>query len=1279
MEYIRNRLGVRYDHQRIISGGAVNLPVAVDQILISRAKLKADSLARWGNLDNFEDAALDWLASENLDGDKRRSLLQRLHRPDVTNLPKLVADDLQFVNSQDFGAFPIHSLMTLAQLDELAKLRPSLQNETNFVHARIVKLHPGADADWRRDPVQTRAYITLLLDYVRTLTPVHNSLKAHVLNQRLVLDRSEGKFDKALFLEYLALPRQQPYMAQKLLEADVSRQYPADLNANYQPITLLPIVGGDEPLVRAYLKHFFADADSPREFEPFVNDQYLKYLFAETKIELGLGDPERWAAELPPEAFRAFKDHIDIDFAPTNKTRFGVEEAVKLDVSIKNVSTLIVKVFEINTPAYYRQTSREVDTDVTLDGLVANSEQTFTYADSPLRRIPRSFDFPQLNKPGVYVIDFIGGGKSSRALVRKGRLRPLVVTGVAGQQVTVVDESNKPVKDFGVWLGGKEYHAGGDGVAVLPFSSSPGRHPIVLVAGEFASLDYLDHQPENYSLVAGIHVDREALLAQRLAAVLVRPQLYLNGTPVSQALLEEIKLRLVATDHDGISTTSEVPEFKVFEDRESTYEFRVPPRLASLTVTLTAKVKSLSQGSKHDLVAGEVFTLNGIAKTDKIEDLHLAKFGPDYAIELLGRTGESKADRPVQVAVKHRDFKEPVRVTLKSDAKGRILLGALTDIVSVTASGPEGTSHTWNLPTDHFTYRSVMHAKAGDVVSIPYPVVEPTRADLALFEMVGNTIKADKFDAIHTAKGFLELKGLAAGDYDLWLKRSGERIRVRVVEGPAVAGYVLGAIRHLQLPGLPPAAIANITTDGDAVKIQLSNASKFARVHVYATRYLPAYSAFADLAKVQDQGLAGVYPGQADSVYLTGRNIGDEYRYVLDRKLQKKYPGNMLDRPQLLLNPWAIRETTAGEQQAQAGGDFGGVGAATPPRMEPPSPKSDAGGKPGGPADTAFANLDFLADATGVALNVVPDKDGVVTVPKNLVGPHAWVHVVLVDPLHTQVRSVSLAETPAAVLDLRLRDGLDPKGHFTQQKTVSVLTAGQPFVLADAAASRFEAYDSLGKVYGLYQTLNNDPKLAEFAFLVNWPKLKDEDKRVYYSKYACHELHLFLFKKDTEFFKAAVKPYLANKKDKTFLDHWLLEEDLAEYVQPWRFGRLNTVERILLAQRINGEQPKTARHLSELLKLLPPSPDRERFLFETGVVGSEMEKQSPRMVGPEKLLDSEANQSQRYPNESLDTGVPTDKFGASAGFNGALGGLPSGGRGLVAAVAAPGPRMADRR
>ena len=51
-----------------------------------------------------------------------------------------------------------------------------------------------------------------------------------------------------------------------------------------------------------------------------------------------------------------------------------------------------------------------------------------------------------------------------------------------------------------------------------------------------------------------------------------------------------------------------------------------------------------------------------------------------------------------------------------------------------------------------------------------------------------------------------------------------------------------------------------------------------------------------------------------ESHYIEGRSIGDEYRYILDRKYAKKYPGNMLARPSLLLNPWPLRKTTAGHQ-----------------------------------------------------------------------------------------------------------------------------------------------------------------------------------------------------------------------------------------------------------------------------------------------------------------------------------------------------------------------------
>ncbi|MBN2582419.1 MAG: hypothetical protein JXL80_05075, partial [Planctomycetes bacterium] len=153
----------------------------------------------------------------------------------------------------------------------------------------------------------------------------------------------------------------------------------------------------------------------------------------------------------------------------------------------------------------------------------------------------------------------------------------------------------------------------------------------------------------------------------------------------------------------------------------------------------------------------------------------------------------------------------------------------------------------------------------------------------------------------------------------------------------------------------------------------------------------------------------------------------------------------------------------------------------------------------------------------------------------------------------------------------------------------------------------FEVFDSLDKVYRLYSVLNRNDALTEFAFVLNWPKLSAEDKQKQYSKYACHELNFFIFKKDPEFFRQVVQPYLRNKKDKTFMDHWLIEADLSSYLEPWNFERLNVVERCLLAQRIEGQLPVMQRHVKELYDLIPPDVERFNYLFKTALQGSSLE------------------------------------------------------------------------
>ena len=69
---------------------------------------------------------------------------------------------------------------------------------------------------------------------------------------------------------------------------------------------------------------------------------------------------------------------------------------------------------------------------------------------------------------------------------------------------------------------------------------------------------------------------------------------------------------------------------------------------------------------------------------------------------------------------------------------------------------------------------------------------------------------------------------------------------------------------------------------------------------------------------------------------------------------------------------------------------------------------------------------------------------------------------------------------------------------------------GRYAIRSRRTATKLETYNTLGRVFGLYQTLSGLASLDAFEFLVRWPKLSDEEKRIKYSEFACHELHFFL-------------------------------------------------------------------------------------------------------------------------------------------------------------------------
>ncbi len=1202
LEHIRKSLNLRFDHQREAADRKTDHPTTLDQTLISRSRFIQNAFARYRNLQGVEDAGLYALPVTQLDPERRRDLLHRLRRPDIRNLAELVVADLKHKHSGGFGSHPIHADLLKDQLDDCLRMMPGLRDNSRFIQVYLTKLAPSNDVDLRDNPEERQAHLERMWRFVRELAPAHNSLKAHILYGILKDERRRGRYDEArpLFMTYIQLPRRVHYIDPDYIRRREFRRQEADLSADFSEVTRRPPVGSDAELVRDYLAHYFVEAKDFQAFAEYIKDDYLQDIFVETKILHGIGDMEQWYSLMDPDRYRRLKERVDLAFAPTNGRFFNREEPVTLDLFVKNVETLIVKIFEVNTFNYFTDQKEEVDTAINLDGLTATWERTETYEVPPLRRIRRRFAFPEIERPGVYVVEFIGNGRSSRAVIRKGKLFFTETIGPAGHEFRIYDETNRHRPDATLWLAGREYSPEPDGAIIVPFSTQPGRQTAVLREGDLCSLAGFQHLSENYALSAGFYVDRESLLRGMRARVVVRPELTVNGHPAALSLLERVRLSMESVDHQGVSTIQEVSDFGLHEDRESVHEFQVPENLASLRFTLKAEIRNISRNEKEPLSADYNCRINEIDTTLHIHDLFLGRDGEDHVVHVLGKNGEPAPGRPVRFDFKHRYFKEPAHAVLQSNGEGRIRLGQLTGIEQVTARGPGEVARTWPLLADRSHIPGAIQGMAGETLQMPYAGEEVV--GVTLLEVRRSTFVADRTASLGVHNGFLEIEGLPPGDYALFFRDEGRRTDIRVTAGTEADGVILSGSRVLEKLGEAPLTIAGAAVDDRSIRVDMGNASSLARLHLFATRLSPAFDPFSHLNGIPMPAPFVLRPSRPESQYVAGRDIGDEYRYILDRQYARKFPGNMLRRPELLLNPWEVRKTETEIDRAGEGTAYESGRPAADRMMR------DAGAPAAGEAAASdFSNLDFLAHGSAVLLNLKPDKRGRVVIDRQEIGDHNQLVLVAVDPLSTVYRKISLPARGIARRDLRLRETLDPQAHFTEQKEISILQAGEDLRIEDAATAEFEVFDTLEKVYRLMATLSGDPTLETFSFILRWPEMDEAEKTEKYSEFACHELHFFLFHKDRPFFDRVIRPYLRNKKEKTFMDHWLLGADLSGYLEPWAFSQLNIVEKILLARGGPGDPDRIGRYVKALFDTLTPDIDRFNRAFDTALRGSALE------------------------------------------------------------------------
>jgi hypothetical protein len=1265
IEYLQRTFGINTSHPAPKKNEAADLATKLDANLLDWKTIVRDTVKQSG-IDGIEDSILADVLADVPNIDELRKWFTRSHRIDSPKLIERLVEELTTIHSRGFGWAPIHSELTLSQLEELQRQIPTLNQNGNYVLERLRHLLPSDDES-TQDPAIRKRQLEQAEAYVTSLPEVHNSLIAAVLYQRLVFDLEQGTPDRDRFKRYLRLPNSRPICSIEFRNA-MQQKPQVDVQAAFPFRPIDRPIGNDVPLIEKYLDLFFQTDASVDEFANVLERSYLQRLFATTKILHGLGDPKTYYAQLSPQAQKELAERIEVQFAPNNPTIFKTDQRVSLTFDLKNTPELFVRIYRINARNVLSKQQSAVSTALDLDGVVPNVERKLVYAQKSDRRHRESIELPELDGQGVWIVEVLAGGQRSRALVQKGQLSAILAISDAGQLVRIVNAEGEYVPTASVLIGEREFQPDKSGWILIPFEQSTQLKNMLLVDGSFAVLEPFNHLGEAYELRADFLVDPQSVLGGNRSAVVVRAQLLTHNQPIPLSNLTEIELRATSTDLSGVSNTQIFANLKLDEKEELTQEFSVPPRLASIAWSLHAKIKQMRTDTQQSLVATQQTSVNDFARSVLVHDSYLNRSTEGFRIELRGRNGEPVARTAVQLDFKLYGLTPTRSVRLASDGQGEIDLGSLAGVERFWVSAAGFPKREFPIHRHEFDWPQTVHAPVGETLSFVGPIapeeqpskrvgieaIERQVRRYSLFEQRSGVIVSDQTGKLKLLSGYLEISGLEPGCYRLVDHQVGTQSEIQITAGERRDGWIVGKHRTLSKTPTQALAIRKIALVDGKLRVDLKGSDEATRLMVIASPY--AHDETDHWLRRTQRSFAPLLKRErVPSFYIDSMKLDEEYQYVLARQQAERMLGSTLAHPTILLNPWELDATQNLNQLAQAGDEIAAKRA--DPRAASAAPAPTAGYGLQGAAGNS-RDYGFLAQGTRILANIPIDGQGRVEFDAEIFDGTSGLSIVAITPGATAQASVALPwNGPRRLSDRRLRQSFDMEKHFIQKESVLTIEAGQVTDLGDVGVTRIRAYNSIAELFPLMHSLLMDKEgFNRFDCLRTWSKLSDSEKQAKYSELACHELHLFLLKHDPEFMQQVVIPHLRNKSPRQLVDDWILEQNLDGYLAPWRYEQLNSLERILLAKRFPEKQSGLVRLMDDDLKRHPRLFDLEATLFAQGLDTGSLGLESAGVVNLSDAIDG-------IQPERLSGGLKPGDPGIAApgGFGGGMGGGGMGG------------------
>ena len=1077
--------------------------------------------------------------------------------------------------------------------------------------------------------------LELIKDFAKNLDPKFNLMKKYCDFQILKKKLEQGSPDKEGFKAYLENPLFEKttsdrtrFVGQK--QKEMKMQNLKRLNIKTE-VSILPSdwVANHSEIIDRHLVEFFKAGGSYEEWVPFFNELFLKQMYFSTNLVSGKL-PEGFDEVMSEEQVKALTDKKSLEFVEGNQKRFAKGDKVEVRLEMKNIQELKIKIFQINIESALLENLNVDFAKMDLLGLVAREELSYTYSRPPLEVWEETFHFDSIDtaERGVFIVDFITGRLSSRAVIHKGSLSLVYEKQKLGTLCWILDE-NKSIckgKRTGIYIGKKFFKSDNNGEIHIPFNVASKPSQVIVCHENFAVTCDLQIKDPNLQLTLDLLVNSEQLRPGHRAQFFLVPELTLFKKPLCLKNLVDPKLTISISGELGNHKRIEVPKKDLRMSNGRFFEVGTTFLAKTTSISFSLEGKVALHG-KDERILSATKSLNFMTSTSRpLEQVYITTSpdGSNYVAQMRGRNGEMRKNQEFNVKLQALGVLSSSKSGLLNvNADGVKDLGSMDQIKSFELNLPGKSTMPKRVVEDtQLEYSSKVLMTTGDRLRIPVHDSSTVR----LFDYLTDE-KSIEFTNTLSGKPILEelsekvkrvdannieIQGLESGGYILVIYcKDGVRYKLvglRVIEGKR---FKLSGKDFIEWNNSfirsPNEASFNLLMSEDDSSDNCGKAKLLSGGLDHAVKKtfdedkppkqsdIQALFLCYNFLQNENEGImngnaAGLHHLSFDQTfmksfsnnnYYSNKMLDEEIIYVLQRRKTPEFMGNTLDKPSILLKRKKVQATTNENLQLQKETDFGMKKAS---RLGGRGFSQRAKKRIAVHRQTIDLSYDFL-ETPGKVLSENVGADGVVQLPDEALKYNYVKCLLNIDGKIMLSRTLRKTYVEPKTVELVLAESKKVGYVYRNIRLINALTKGKAYTIENISNTEFWGMNTLEQLMKAQQTLQpgRTSQLEEWEFLARWNSMKPAEKLKTYDKFYSHELNLFVYFKDREFFVEVVEPFISNKKQKTFIDLFLLDlkEKARERLRVSRAEDLNNLEKLLLFLMF-WKEPETSNLIASL-------------------------------------------------------------------------------------------------